>query len=141
MGHPRNVFELDYITGWRAQSEILTRQWAHVDFDNGWLRLEPGETKNKKGRNFPITPELREVLERQGAYVSRLEKSTGRIIPWVFPNPKTGSHLRNYSHVWKKAREAAGLSKKLVHDFRRTAVRNLERANVPRSEPKVARKY
>ena len=39
-----------YITGWRVKSEILTRQWAHVDFHSGWLRLEPGETKNAEGR-------------------------------------------------------------------------------------------
>ncbi len=24
--------------------------WAHVDFHSGWLRLEPGETKNAEGR-------------------------------------------------------------------------------------------
>jgi len=45
-----------YITGWRVKSEILTRQWAHVDFHSGWLRLEPGETKNAEGRQFPLTP-------------------------------------------------------------------------------------
>ncbi len=84
-----------------------------------------------------MTPELREVLERQRAYVTRLEKATGRIIPWLFPNPKTGSHLKSYTHVWNKARRAAGLPAQLVHDFRRTAVRNLERARVPRSDAKA----
>src|SRR5215470_16021246 len=53
------VFEADYITGWRVKSEILTRQWGHVDFESGWLRLEPGETKNGEGRQFPLTPALR----------------------------------------------------------------------------------
>src|SRR5712691_10215839 len=36
------VFEVAYVTGWRVKSELLTRQWAHVDFQSGWLRLEPG---------------------------------------------------------------------------------------------------
>ena len=130
----RDVFEVDYLTGWRAPSELLNRQWPHVDFENGWLRLEPGETKNKQGRMFPFTPELRAALLRQRAYVDRLEKATGRFIPWVFPNPKTGSHLKNYYHVWNQARDDAELSKSLVHDFRRTAVRNLERADIPRSD-------
>jgi integrase len=48
------AFAIAYITGWRVKSEILTRQWAHVDFHSGWLRLEPGETKNAEGRQFPL---------------------------------------------------------------------------------------
>jgi integrase len=59
------VFAVAYLTGWRVKSEILTRQWVHVDFQSGWLRLEPGETKNAEGRQFPLTPALRTVLERQ----------------------------------------------------------------------------
>ena len=59
------VIQCAYITGWRISSEILTRQKHHVDLRVGWIRLEPGETKNEEGRNFPLTPELREVLERQ----------------------------------------------------------------------------
>jgi hypothetical protein len=35
-----------YITGWRTKSELLTRQWRHVDLTAGWLRLDPGQTKN-----------------------------------------------------------------------------------------------
>ncbi len=31
----RVVFEVDYILGWRVKSEILTRQWIHVDFRSG----------------------------------------------------------------------------------------------------------
>jgi integrase len=53
-----------YLTGWRLPSELFTRQWRHIDFASGWLRLEPGETKNRDGRMFPLTPELRGVLER-----------------------------------------------------------------------------
>ncbi len=47
------VFTVAYLTGWRVKSELLTRQWAHVDFQSGWLRLEPGETKNAEGRPRP----------------------------------------------------------------------------------------
>ena len=47
------VIQTAYITGWRIASEILTRQKHHVDLEAGWLRLDPGETKNGEGRNFP----------------------------------------------------------------------------------------
>ena len=34
----RPLFELAYITGWRIRSELLSRQWRHVDFNGkGWL--------------------------------------------------------------------------------------------------------
>jgi integrase len=59
------VIQVAYITGWRIKSEILTRQKQHVDLGAGWLRLEPGETKSGEGRNFPLTPELREQLKRE----------------------------------------------------------------------------
>jgi site-specific recombinase XerD len=39
-----------YVTGWRVHDEILTRQKHHLDLKSGWLRLEPGETKNNEGR-------------------------------------------------------------------------------------------
>jgi integrase len=55
--------EVAYLTGWRVHDELLTRQWPHVDFEHGWLRLEPGETKNGEGRMYPLTPRLRAVLE------------------------------------------------------------------------------
>jgi integrase len=77
------VFAVAYLTGWRVKSELLTRQWAHVDFQSGWLRLEPGETKNAEGRQFPLTPALRAVLERQRARTLAVED--GR--------PQDGEHL------------------------------------------------
>ena len=37
------------VTGWRVASELLTRQWKHVDLNARWLRLDPGETKKGGG--------------------------------------------------------------------------------------------
>ncbi len=50
-----------YITGWRV-SELTSREWRHVDSKAGFLRLDPGETKNEEGRQFPLTPRLRSHL-------------------------------------------------------------------------------
>jgi integrase len=128
----RPIIETAYITGWRIDSEILTRQWRHVNLNDGWLRLEPGETKNKKGRMFPFTPELREVILSQRQLTDEVEKATGKIIPWVFHH-RNGKRIVNFYRSWRSACKKAGLPGRQRHDFRRTAVRNLERAGVPRS--------
>jgi len=137
------VYEVAYITGWRVKSEILTRQWANVDFKGGWLRLEPGETKNREGRMFPLTPSLRAVLERQRERTEEVSKETGRIVPWVFH--RNGRPIKSARRAWLTACLKVGFAQvvsekprkvkalRIPHDFRRTAVRNLERAGVPRS--------
>ena len=133
------VATVAYITGWRVKSELLTRQWRHVDFVNGWIRLEPGESKNREGRAFPFTPELKAVLEAQRERVRAVERRLGCVIPWVFCHmpgdgrAATGSPISDFRGAWANACDAAGVPGRLVHDFRRTAVRNLERAGVSRS--------
>jgi integrase len=125
------VMRVAYITGWRTQSEILTRLKSHVDLQAGWLRLDPNETKNKQGRMFPIIPELRAVLEEVLAATRRQEMRDGVIIPYLFH--RHGHRIRSYRRCWATACEKAGLPGRLVHDFRRTAVRNLERSGISRS--------
>jgi site-specific recombinase XerD len=127
------LFEVAYITGWRMKSELLTRQWSHVQFSGaGCLRIEPGEAKDwTQGREFPFTAWMRTVLERQRARVDEIQRRMGRIIPLVFCHDD-GRALANFRSVWKMACEKAGIHR-IPHDFRRTAVRNAELAGVPRS--------
>jgi integrase len=120
-----------YITGWR-KGELLSRQWRHIDFSGEIMRLEPGETKNNQGREFPFTPDLRRVLITQREQVREIEHRIGRLVPWVFCLPN-GERIGDFRKTWASACRVAGVPGRLVHDFRRTAVRNLERAGVPRS--------
>lgn len=120
-----------YLTGWRVQSELMTRQRHHLDLKAGWLRLEPGETKNGQGRMFPLTPELRAVLETQVQETRAFEIREHRIVPWLFH--RDGEQILSYRRAWATACEKAGVPGAYVHDFRRTAVRNLERAGISRS--------
>src|SRR5207245_4859692 len=126
----RGIVSFAYITGWRVPSEILTLQWHQVDFDASVVRLEPGKTKNREGRQFPFTDELRAILETQRADTASLQRRTGRIIPWVFH--RRGAPIKSLYGAWRAACKAAGVPGRIPHDFRRTAVRNLERAGVSR---------
>jgi integrase len=127
------VAQAAYITGWRAYAELLSRQWRHLDLTNGWLRIEPGESKNLEGREFPLTPELRALLEAQRVRMSNIERAYGKIVPWIFTQYNGKPIGKGYRCAFKRACRDAGVPTKLMHDFRRTAVRNLERAGVPRS--------
>jgi integrase len=142
-----------YVTGWRSRSEVFPLTWPQVDWAGGLVRLEPGTTKNREGRAFPLTPALRAILERRLDVTKRCERAQGLIIPWVFH--RGGQRIKTMAKSWATACLKAGLAtavkeiregtrgKRLVtvkitphrilHDFRRTAVRNLERAGVSRS--------
>jgi integrase len=52
-------------------------------------------------------------------------------LPWVFH--RNGKPIKDYYGAWDEACRLAGLPDRIAHDLRRTAVRNLERAGVPRS--------
>jgi len=126
------VLETAYVTGWRITSELLTRQHRHLDLDEGWLRLDPGETKNGEGRMFPLTPDLREVLAAQVERTRAIERASGKVIPHLFHHDD-GSPIKCFRVAWAGACDRAKLVGRIPHDSRRTAVRNLERAGVPRS--------
>jgi integrase len=128
----QRLVTFEYVTGWRNYSEVYALQWPMVDFNAGEVRLPPGQAKNREPRVFPMTAELRQVLIAQRAYVDAIQRERQRIIPWVWVWPD-GRQVRDLRGSWKTACLAAGVPGKIPHDFRRTAVRNLERAGVPRS--------
>jgi integrase len=72
-----------------------------------------------------------ELLESQRAQTRALEKQTGRIIPHVFH--RHGEPIRDMRGAWDAACERANVPGVWIHDLRRTAMRNLERAGVSRS--------
>ena len=125
------VMRFAYITGWRIASEVLTLKWRQVDLKAHTVRLDPGTTKNRDGRLFPLTDELQALLEAQRAHTDAVSRERGAIVPLVFH--RDGDPIKDFRGAWAKARTAAGCPGRIPHDFRRTAVRNLEQAGVPRS--------
>jgi integrase len=120
--------------GWRIRSEVLTLERRHLDLEVGTLRLDPGMTKNGEGREVYLTPELRRLLAEQLARVEQLGRKTGQIIPWLFPRlrgRRAGQRRRSFRKAWATACDKAGVPGMLLHDFRRTAVRNMVNAGVP----------
>ena len=128
------VVTFAYLTGWCIRSEILPLEWRQVDLDAGTVRLDPGTTKNGQGRLLPFgdaVPELRDLLEEQWRRTKAVEQAQDAIIARVFH--RNGKPIRVFRGPWKRACEEAGCPQRIGHDFRRTAVRNLERAGVSRS--------
>jgi len=128
----RPVITAAYFTGWRVKSELLTRKRFHLDLNTGWLRLDPGETKSGEPREFPVNEieELREALVQQLVDTEAFERATGQVVPWLFHH--NGQPIKGFRKAWATACRLAGITRTL-HDFRRTAVRNLDRAETSRS--------
>ena len=86
---------------------MLPLQWRQVDFAAGTVRLDPGTTKNGEGRVFPMTAELRALLEAQrAADRRRCSASTASIIPHVFH--REGRPIRALPQGVAEACKAAG---------------------------------
>jgi integrase len=136
-----------YKIGWR-DSEISGLTWNKVDLDQGCVRLETGETKNKEARIVFLDKELMEIFHNQ----KKTQRRSGKLSNYVFPNEDGTSRIKDFRGAWNKACRDASLGygyrtskryvakweKKLpagpiLHDFRRTAVRNFVRAGI--SEP------
>jgi integrase len=128
----RNVARFAYHTGWRS-GEIRGLQMADVDWTAKTVRLEGARSKNEESRVFPFgaLPALQDMMESQRAYTGAVQKRTGQIVPWLFH--REGKPIRSMHDAWRAACTRAKVPGRLMHDFRRTAVRNLDRAGVPRS--------
>ena len=75
-------------------------------------------------------PELVEVIDAQWTVHEQL-KTRSVICPFVFT--RDGEPVKAFRRSWHKACAASRIPSKIPHDFRRTAVRNFERAGVSRS--------
>jgi integrase len=137
--HLQDVGDFAFLTDWRLM-EILTLRWASLDLTRGVVSLPGRATKNGRARAFPFSefPELGAIIARCRVRTDEAQRA-GRIVPFVFHDKgeplfgADGRAKRSLRRGWRRACAAVGLPGRILHDFRRTAVRNLERAGMPRS--------
>ena len=97
-----------------------------VDLQNRTIHMFAGEAKNDQGRVVKTTDEVYDYLK-----VCVEGKGTeGAVFTW-----EDGSPVKDFRGSWDKMTKAAGVSI-LLHDFRRSAVRNLDRSGVSRDVAK-----
>ncbi|HEY6288559.1 MAG TPA: tyrosine-type recombinase/integrase [Nitrospiraceae bacterium] len=122
--HLKVPFILAYWTGMRM-GEVLRLRWDQVDLAEGLVRLEPGTTKSGRGRLIPLPAEVCAVLRQWKDQTSRRYPAS----PWVCHY--RGEQLaRIQKKLWDKICQRVGLTDKLFHDLRRTAIRNMVRRGI-----------
>ncbi len=117
----RSIVECGRTYGWRI-SELLNMQVCQIDLAQRVIRLEPGTTKNREGREVVMTAAVYTLLS-----ACVIDKAAD---DYVFTR-SSGKRVRDFRRAWAKACEQAGVPGLLFHDLRRTAARNLRRAGVP----------
>jgi integrase len=119
----RAFLELGWTYGWRL-TELINLQVKNVDLAAGTIRLDPGTTKNREGRQVSMTARVRELL---AACVQGKQ-------PYHFVFTRAnGRPVKDVRRGWQRMTQAAGLPGLLVHDLRRSAAKAARAAGVPES--------
>jgi integrase len=121
--HLKDFCRFAYITGTR-RGEISKLTWADVDRDVGKVVFRREHSKNGQPRTIRLVGDLYDIIERR--WVARALGQ--RIIPFVFH--RKGEQVQTFRKAWTRACTRAGFPMLLVHDLRRSAVRNLVDAGV-----------
>jgi len=104
--------------------------WSQVDRAAREIRL--ATSKNGRPRLLPLDDDLVALFDRMWAARQYVKwDDTTALSEFVFHENGRPLSQSVFAKRWAKAREAAGMSTRLFHDLRRSAVRNLIRSGVP----------
>jgi len=115
----RDPVEFLYRSAWRV-GEMRSLEWRDVKDDA--IRLRAENSKTKRGRVLPLRGELAAIIGR--ARERRLPE-----LPFVF-HRDDGNPVGLFRKSWTTACKTAGLGAILVHDLRRSAIKNMVDAKV-----------
>ncbi len=118
--HLKPILMAAYHLGLRY-GEIVRLTWDRVDLRRGIITLTAQDTKNKKPRMVPLTPELTEVF-RVLYKVRYLNQDR------VFL--RNGQSIRSVRTAFERATRRAGITNLRFHDLRHCAATNMRRAGV-----------
>jgi integrase len=124
----RDFVRFASITGWR-KSACAGLLWEHVAVDR--IVLPASLNKNKIACSVPLVGELQEIVARRRD--ARVVKSKDAISLSQYVFHRKGAPIRDFRKLWNAAFTDAGVPRKIFHDLRRTAARNLVSAGVPES--------
>jgi integrase len=117
----RALLAVAYTFGFR-KGELLALRVKQIDLLEYKITLDPGTTKNGDGRIAKMTEEVHRLL----LPCVRGKKPDEFVLTW-----EGGKPVRDFRDRWDKLTKAANMEGLLLHDLRRSAVRNLVRAGVP----------
>lgn len=149
----RAIIELAHTYGWRKAELLFKLRAGQVDLKSSTIRLDPGTTKNRDGREVTMTPPIAQLLAE---CISRKKSDD-----FVFTR-SDGKPVHEFRQAWRNLCCAAGLGQMLCrtcetavnsdskcptcsrewkrkdlkyggmifHDLRRSAARNFRRAGV-----------
>lgn len=133
---PTYAVELASLIGMRA-GELSALTWDSIH--ENYLIIDKSEkydrirkeyfidkTKNKKIRSFPITPPIKDLLER----VKKAEIEQGYICEWVFADKNGRIHAPVISSCIKNKCRQVGITEKGIHAYRRTVNSEMRRNGV-----------
>ncbi len=123
---PTYAVEFASLTGMRV-SEISALRWDCITKD--YIIVDKSEksnkkknefridkTKNGKIRFFPMTEEIRTLLDR----IKMVEKEYGYLCEWVFANENGRIHAKTISSCSKTKCRQLGIDEKGIHAYRKT---------------------
>lgn len=126
--YQKQVLRFGYSCGWR-EGEIFNLKW-NENYDEAGNCIRIFTSKSGKGRTLPLS------VGECGVVIQEQKERRMKNCPYIFHHNGFQLNRNTFGRHWREACEGASVDKHF-HDLRRTVVRNLTRAGVPRVVAKM----